>query len=138
MAPRRFTRDEVIAFAAATVSSAPPRRYDPQEDWHRAKAALAYDRGYAPDGYARQWSALLRAPERLEDLRSVTVPTLIFHGREDEVLHWCSAVDMAEAIAGSELQIQPDMGHLIPHELWPDLVAAISRTVQRREESVAP
>jgi pimeloyl-ACP methyl ester carboxylesterase len=75
----------------------------------------AYDRGSAPrGGYARQWSALRRAPERLERLRAVTVPTLVLHGRDDDVLHWCAAVDTAEAIPGAELQIHPDMGHRVP------------------------
>ncbi|WP_194421586.1 alpha/beta fold hydrolase [Microbacterium abyssi] len=133
-APVRVTREQAVAFAEAAVTSAPRGRYDPQVQWHIAKAGEAYDRGYAPEGYARQWAALRRAPERLEDLRKVTVPTLVFHGREDDVLHWFSAVDIAEAIAGSELQVQPDMGHLIPHELWPDLAQALLRTARRAEE----
>lgn len=133
-APIRVTREQAVAFAEAAVSSTPRGRYDPQVQWHVAKAGEAYDRGYAPEGYARQWAALRRAPERLEDLRSVAVPTLVFHGRDDDVLHWHSAVDIAEAIAGSELQVQPDMGHLIPHELWPDLAQALLRTARRAEE----
>jgi pimeloyl-ACP methyl ester carboxylesterase len=130
--PHRFTRDEVIAAGAAyTLHDTPPGRFDPQEQWHRDKAAEAYDRGYAPDGFMRQWSALLRAPERLERLRAVTVPAFVFHGREDPVLHWCSAVDIAEAMPSAELQVHPGMGHLIPFELWPDLVAGIARTARR-------
>lgn len=132
--PVRVTREQAVAFAERAVTAAPPARYDPQAAWHVAKAGEAYDRGYAPEGYARQWAALRRAPERLEDLRNVTVPTLVFHGRDDDVLHWFSAVDIAEAIAGSELQVQPDMGHLIPHELWPDLAHALVRTARRAEE----
>lgn len=132
--PVRVTREEAVAFAEAAALASPSGRYDPQVDWHRQKAGLAYDRGYAPEGFSRQWAALRRAPERLEDLRSVTVPTLVFHGRDDDVLHWCSAVDIAEAIPGSELQVQPDMGHLIPHELWPDLAHALLRTAARAEE----
>lgn len=133
-APVRVTREQAVAFAEAAVSSATRSRYDPQVAWHVAKAGEAYDRGYAPEGYARQWAALRRAPERLDDLRGVTVPTLVFHGRDDDVLSWLSAVDIAEAIPGSELQVQPDMGHLIPHELWPDLAGALLRTAHRAEE----
>lgn len=133
-APARITREEAIAFAEMAVLASPLRRYDPQVEWHRAAAAEAYDRGYAPEGFARQWAALMRAPERLEQLRAVTVPTLVFHGREDEVLHWAAAVDIAEAITGAELHVAPDMGHLIPHELWPELTAALARTAHRAEE----
>lgn len=133
--PIRVPKKQAVAFAVRAIAALPERRYDPQIEWHREKAALAYDRGFAPEGYARQWSALLRAPERLEALRAVTVPAFIFHGRDDELLHWRAAVDMAEALAHAELQIHPQVGHLIPHELWPDLVAALSRTVQRGEEA---
>jgi hypothetical protein len=46
-------------------------------------------------------------------------------------------VDIAAAVPGSELQIHPDMGHLVPWELWPDVVAAIVRTARRGEELAA-
>ncbi|MFB4348523.1 alpha/beta fold hydrolase [Microbacterium sp. CR_7] len=133
-APVCVTRDEAVAFAAAAVQSGPSGRYDPQVDWHVRAAGEAYDRGYHPAGYSRQWAALRRAPERLEDLRGVRTPTLVFHGRDDDVLHWAGAVDIAEAVPGAELQVHPDMGHLIPHELWPDLAGALLRTAARGEE----
>lgn len=132
--PVRVTRDEAVAFAEATARADGTGRYDPQVEWHRRAAGEAYDRGYFPEGFARQWAALLRAPERLESLRSVTVPTLVFHGRDDGVLHWASAVDMAEAIPGAELQVHADMGHLIPHELWPELAAGLLRTASRAQQ----
>ncbi|KJL30166.1 alpha/beta fold hydrolase [Microbacterium oxydans] len=132
--PVRITREQAVAFTEAALQAAPSGRYDPQIAWHVAATGEAYDRGYFPEGFSRQWSALKRAPERLDALKSVTVPTLVFHGRDDDVLHWASAVDIAEAIPGAELQVHPDMGHLIPHELWPDLAAALLRTVARAEE----
>jgi pimeloyl-ACP methyl ester carboxylesterase len=135
--PPRRTREEVVAAAADAFRPSGPQRYRRQEDWMRWAAGEAYDRGYAPEGYVRQWAALRRAPERLERLRGVTVPTLVLHGRDDDVLHWCAAVDTAVAIPGSELQIHPDMGHLVPWELWPDVVAAVARTVRRGEELAA-
>ncbi|KNY04074.1 alpha/beta fold hydrolase [Microbacterium sp. GCS4] len=132
--PVRVTREQAVAFAAAAVQAGGPGRYDPQVEWHVRAAGEAYDRGYHPAGFSRQWAALRRAPERLEALGRVRVPTLVFHGRDDDVLHWASAVDIAEAIPDSELQVHPDMGHLIPHELWPDLAAALLRTAARGEE----
>lgn len=135
--PPRFTREVSVGFAVDHALADAPGRYDPQVTWHAAKAAEAYDRGYAPEGFTRQWSALMRAPERLERLRRVTVPALVFHGRADPVLHWSSAVDIAQAMAVAELQIHPDMGHLIPRELWPELVSGIVRTVRRGEQLAA-
>lgn len=133
--PVRIPRETAVAFAEMLVSAAPATRYDPQVQWHRAAAGLAYDRGYAPEGYARQWAACLRAPERLDDLRTVTIPALVFHGRDDAVVHYSAALDLADALAAAELQIHPQVGHLIPHELWPELAGAIVRTAQRGEEA---
>lgn len=132
--PVRVTRDEAIAFTRLVLESLPPGRYDAQVEWNVTATGDAYDRGYFPEGFSRQWAALRRAPERLESLRAVTVPTLVFHGRDDDVLHWASAVDIAEAIPGAELQVHPDMGHLIAHELWADLATALLRTAARAEE----
>ena len=135
--PMRVSREQAVEFAGLYAESTRLGSFDPQVEWHRAAAGEAYDRGYFPEGFWRQWAALFRAPERLESLTAVTVPTLVFHGREDDVLHWASAVDIAEAIPGAELQVHADMGHLIPHELWPDLAAALLRTVARADAVAA-
>lgn len=111
--------------------------YDPREDWHRAKAAEAFERGYHPAGFTRQWQAMLRAPERIELLRGVTVPAFVVHGRDDATLHWAGAVAIAEAIPDAELQIHAGMGHLVPWELWPDLVAGIVRAAGRSHTNSA-
>ncbi|MEV0381062.1 alpha/beta hydrolase [Nonomuraea sp. NPDC050643] len=102
------------------------------EAWVREAAGVAYDRCYAPDGLPRQWAALLRATDRLERLRGVTLPTVIMHGRDDSSLHWGAAVAMATAIEGSELHVYSGMGHELPQELWPDVVTAVARNARRR------
>jgi pimeloyl-ACP methyl ester carboxylesterase len=131
VAPQRFSREEVVAAATEFARATRDERYPVDEEWFAWAAGEAYDRGYAPEGFARQWSALLRAPERLERLRGVTAPSLVFHGRADDVLHWCAAVDMAGALPNAELQVHADMGHLIARELWPALVDGIVRTARR-------
>ncbi|QTV80071.1 alpha/beta hydrolase [Microbacterium sp. NIBRBAC000506063] len=133
--PRSASRVSRPSPGRRPPSPPPAAPLRPQVEWHTQKAGEAYDRGYAPEGFARQWAALRRAPERLEQLRSVTVPALIFHGRDDELLHWRAAVDMADALRHAELQVHPEVGHLIPHELWPELVSALARTAQRGEEA---
>jgi len=133
-APPRLPLEVLVEGARRyALDDVPGGPYDPQLDWHEAKAVEAYERGYFPDGFTRQWSALLRAPERLERLRAVTVPTFVFHGREDPVLHWSAAVDTALAMPAAELQVHPGMGHLIPWELHPELAAGLLRTVRRAE-----
>lgn len=132
-APARYTREESVTAMAGLAAPIPGARYQPDLEWEVWATGEAYDRGYFPEGYSRQWAALRRAPERLDLLRSVTVPTLVLHGRADDVLHWCSAVEIAEAMPAAELHVLPDMGHLIPVELWPTLVAGIVRTARQGE-----
>jgi hypothetical protein len=56
----------------------------------------------------------------------VKVPTLVVHGRLDADLHRTAA-----AIEGAELQVYAEMDHELPRALWPDLVAAMTRTARR-------
>ena len=135
--PERYPREVIVAAVTEFAAPVAGKRYNDDQEWSAWAAGEAFDRGYAPEGMSRQWAALLRAPERLDRLRAVAVPTLVFHGRDDELLHWVSAVDIAEAIANAELQVHPDMGHLIPTELWPALASGIVRAAKRGEELAA-
>jgi pimeloyl-ACP methyl ester carboxylesterase len=132
---RTYPRDVLMAGAAEYARVAGSDRYPIDVEWMRWAAGEAYDRGNAPEGFARQWSALFRAPERLELLRAVAAPALVLHGRDDDVLHWNAAVDIAAAMPEAELQVHPGMGHLIPPGLWPVLVDGIVRTARRGEET---
>ena len=106
------------------------------EDETRRYVGGAYDRRYSPDGAPRQWAALRRAPERLDDLRDVTVPTAVVHGRDDHVLHWCAAVDIAEAMPQAELHVYPGLGHFFPPALIPEFVGILARTARHGERTV--
>lgn len=127
----RYSRDEFVERWVVWAGDGHVGASPFDEDWVRTMAALHYDRGYCPDGQPRQWAALLRAPKRLARLSTVSVPTLVVHGRLDADLHWRAAVDMAAAIEGAELQVYGEMGHELPRALWPDLVAGITRTAHR-------
>lgn len=131
--PQRFPREQLVAGAGAYALVAGSERYPIDVAWMEQAAGEAFDRGYFPEGFSRQWAALLRQPERLERLRGVTAPVLVVHGREDDVVHWHAAVDMAEVLPEAELQVHGGMGHLIPPGLWPTLVDGIERTAQRGE-----
>lgn len=135
--PERHPREVLVAGAGAYAQVAGSQRYPIDVEWMEQAAGEAFDRGYFPEGFSRQWAALLRAPERLADLPRVTAPTLLFHGREDDVVHWNAAVDMAAALPEAELQVFGGMGHLIPDGLWPTLVDGITRTARRGEQIAA-
>jgi pimeloyl-ACP methyl ester carboxylesterase len=130
-------RDVQVEGAGEYARVAGSERYPIDVEWMRWAAGEAFDRGDAPEGFARQWAALLRAPERLEQLRTVNAPAFVFHGRDDDTCGWLAAVDMAEALPEAELQVHPGMGHLIPSGLWPQLADGIARTARRGEAAAA-
>lgn len=107
------------------------------EDETRRYVTEAYARRYSPDGAPRQWHALKRAPDRLEALQAVDVPTAVIHGRDDHLLHWCAAVDLAEAMPRSELHLYPGMGHFFPPTLIPELARILRRTADLAEPARA-
>lgn len=132
-APPRFPREVLVTGAGHFSRETGSERYPVDAEWMQWAAGEAFDRGYYPEGFTRQWAALMRAPERLDRLRGLEVPAFVFHGRDDDVLHWSSAVDIADALPLAELQVHPHMGHLIPPGLWPELVDGIVRTARYGE-----
>lgn len=132
-----YPRELLVAGAGEYARAAGSARYPIDVDWMQEAAGEAFDRGYHPEGFSRQWAALLRAPERLERLRDVRIPALVFHGREDDVLAWRAAADMAAALPEAELQVHAGMGHLIPPGLWPVLVDGIVRTARHGDRLAA-
>lgn len=97
-----------------------------REQLARERAAQAYDRGLHPAGTARQMAAILASGSRKEALRSVTTPTLVIHGDADPLVPVAGGYATAQAIPNANLLIIPGMGHTLPMETWPQMVAAIS------------
>lgn len=105
------------------------------EDETRRYLTAAHERGMPAGGPQRHWAALLRAPDRLEALGHVDVPTAIFHGHEDAEIHPVAASDMAGAMPQAELHLYPGMGHFFPPALIPEFVQVLDRTAAVAERS---
>jgi pimeloyl-ACP methyl ester carboxylesterase len=89
-------------------------------------AAALYDRCFCPEGTARQFLALLASGNRRPALAKLTVPTLVIHGDRDPLVPVEHGEDTARAVPGAELLIIEGMGHNLPREEWPRIVAAIA------------
>lgn len=136
----RFPLDELLERSLAAH-----RAFMPEGDlwgesaWYeeetRRYVTDSYRRGYSPDGAPRQWNALKRAAGRLDELRGVEVPTAVIHGRDDRLLHWRAAMDIAEVMPRAELHIYPGMGHFFPPALIPEFVQILLRTARLAEHS---
>ncbi|HEY5878079.1 MAG TPA: alpha/beta hydrolase [Nakamurella sp.] len=127
------SRDEVIALALANWRQTGSPGYPFDEERMRRRAGEAYDRRYDPAGGARQFAALLAAPDRTAALAAVTVPTLVLHGEADPLIGVSGGRATAAAVPGARLVTFPGMGHDLPEALWPSFVDEIGRIVERAE-----
>ena len=97
----------------------------------RELARRAFDRGYHPEGTARQFGAIVASPDRTRELRRLRTPTVVVHGSEDALIDVTGGEATAAAIPGAELVVIDGMGHDLP--LWAlDRVAeALTRNFDR-------
>jgi len=127
LVPPAEGRDAAIeqSVAGARVIGSPGFPFD--EAGHRERAALHYDRGYHPEGTARQLAAILASPDRTGGLREVGVPTLVVHGAEDPLVTLPGGEATAAAVPGAELWVVEGMGHDLPAAVLPELAARQGR-----------
>ncbi|MCP4003126.1 MAG: alpha/beta hydrolase [bacterium] len=101
----------------------------------RGRAERSFDRCFHPDGSSRQLAAVLAHGNRKPALAGLATPTLVVHGTQDSLVPVEGGRDTADAIPGSELLLIEGMGHDLPREAWPRLVAAISTHTGKSEAS---
>ena len=86
----------------------------------------SFDRSFHPAGVLFQTAAIFSSPDRTAALRTLTIPTLVLHGRVDQLVPLSGGVATAAAIAGSRLVVLDQMAHDLPEALWPEAVDAIA------------
>ena len=86
------------------------------EERTRSFAERAFERGYHPEGTARQLAAIVATPDRTEALGRLRLPTVVIHGSEDALIGISGGEATAAAIPGAELVVIEGMGHDLP--LW--------------------
>jgi pimeloyl-ACP methyl ester carboxylesterase len=94
------------------------------ERYLRARAARAFDRGYDPSGIKRQMQAIMRDGDRVDGLRTVTVPTLVMHGDRDTLVDPSGGRRTAELIPNARYIEIEGLGHDYPPAVWKHWVDA--------------
>jgi len=127
MSPPGTTRDEVVArsISVSKVIGSPGYPADPAEV--RERALEAYERAHYPVGVARQMAAVASNGSRKEALSQLDVPALVIHGKADPLVPVEGGIDTHEALRGSQLMVIDGMGHDLPKQVWPQIVAGITR-----------
>ncbi len=100
-----------------------PDDHDEQEA--REYLQVAFLRAYHPAGSTRQLLAVMAAQSRSEQLRQVSLPTLIFHGDYDPVFPIEHAEELADVIPNSQLVVVDKLGHGLPQRIRADLARLI-------------
>ena len=105
--------------------------FQADEEKLRERARASFDRGYHPEGTARQLVAILASGDRTEALRRLDVPAVVIHGMDDPLIDVSGGKATAAAIPGAELELIEGMGHDLPRELWPRFVDLIVANADR-------
>jgi pimeloyl-ACP methyl ester carboxylesterase len=80
-----------------------------------------------PEQHVRQIRALLNRPDATPLLGTITVPTLVMVGRQDEWSPLAQHQAITTAIRGARLEVVEDAGHMAPVE-QPAAVTALLRS----------
>jgi pimeloyl-ACP methyl ester carboxylesterase len=107
------------------------------EEAIRARTLASFERGYSPEGVARQLAAVLASPDRTSELGELRMPTLVIHGADDVLIDVSGGKATARAVPDAELIVVPGMGHDLPRALWPRFVDAIVANAERGQARAA-
>jgi pimeloyl-ACP methyl ester carboxylesterase len=129
--PAPLTREQAIEEIVEREHNTRSTAYDFDEAWVRDYAARCYDRAYCADGVLRQVYAAMSLGDRRPQLRSLSVPTTVIHGRVDRLLKVEAGFEIGQLVPDAELHIYPGMGHELPPPLWDEFANIIVRTTAR-------
>lgn len=122
--PRATERQAFIAQGVESRRLSCSRRYFDEVEM-ADNIARSYDRMFYPEGLPRQIAAIRASGDRADGLRSLDVPTLVIHGRDDTLIMPKGGERTAELVSGANLFMLNDMGHDLPRPLWPLIIDAI-------------
>lgn len=129
----RLPRDVAIAAYVERERLCSSTDYPFDEAWIRELGGIAYDRSYAPEGNARQWSMLQKGFDFRDGLQHAAMPTAIIHGRADALIPASASFELGRLLPSSEVHIFPGMGHEIVPALWDEFAEIIHRTMRRAQ-----
>ncbi|WP_205014133.1 alpha/beta fold hydrolase [Nocardioides albidus] len=105
--------------------------YPLDEEALAARVKVAWERSEGDaEGVVRQMVCIMGSPDRRPGLSRTTVPTLVLHGEDDPLVTLEGGEATAEVVPGARLVVFAGMGHNLPVQLWPSIIAEISDHVR--------
>ncbi len=99
--------------------------FPPDLDYLRERVKLSSARSFNPNGLLRQMVAIAADSARAHQLKNITVPTLVMHGKADPLVPYACGEDTARRIPGAHLVGIDGMGHDLPPEVVQLLLAQL-------------
>jgi len=130
-APSTLTREQTIEEFVERERATSSTGYAFDEVWMRDYVTACVDRGYCPGGVQRQAQAAIAIGDLRPDLKNLTLPTAVIHGKDDRLLKVDGGFDIGRLVQSAELHIYPGMGHEFPQPLWDEFIDIIVRTAGR-------
>jgi pimeloyl-ACP methyl ester carboxylesterase len=110
----RKAREAYIREWVAYIRQFGSKKYFEGDDYSRRIASAAFDRCYSPDGANRQLLAIVSGKNTKDWVRTISVPTLVVHGADDQLIPPARGRETAELIPNATFQLIDGMGHDIP------------------------
>jgi pimeloyl-ACP methyl ester carboxylesterase len=119
---------EAAVYVARTLGS---RGLTRDEERVRDVARRCIERGTNPEGFLRQWAAIMASGDRTARLGSIRAPTLVMHGTIDPLVPPAGGRATAKAIPGARLTLIDGMGHDVPEGAWTRMIEEIRAVADR-------
>jgi pimeloyl-ACP methyl ester carboxylesterase len=124
-------REQYVELAVQAFRVIGSPGFEADEEVLRRRAGASFERGYHPDGTARQLLAILASGDRTAALRQLDLPVVVIHGTNDPLIDPSGGTATAGVIPGARLELIEGMGHDLPRQLWPRFVDAIADNAAR-------
>lgn len=103
--------------------------YPASDEALTTKILRSIRRSIYPLGYRNHMAAIIENGDRRKQLKKITAPTLVIHGKGDVLVTVDAGIDTAKNIHNSELKLIEGMGHDLPVELVPRIVRMIGEHI---------
>ena len=112
------TKDERIDRTIRLVSTIGMKGFDYNNSEFKQEVNDTIQRSPDDSGFIRQMAAILGTKNRINKVKTISVPTLIIHGETDPLIKVKNAFHTHKLIKNSNLKVIKNMGHLIEEPIF--------------------
>ena len=112
------TKDERIDRTIRLVSTIGMQGFDYNNSEFKQEVNETIKRSPDDSGFIRQMAAILGTKNRINKVKTISVPTLIIHGETDPLIKVKNAFHTHKLIKNSNLKVIKNMGHLIEEPIF--------------------